>query len=196
MDSYLLEINQIITDNYEKFQNKDIENIKNLTLIKNLPYEQKLQAIKLVLATTTIVDSVSIFNLHLFVMGLQIIDQKEIQGNENIWANDIKEFSDLVVDLRDEIETMCHHLIYCFLGVLKTFRTHINEGLKTEMLEPRDSLLLESLSFLGIGNVLKKIKTPINVDEIPYYLGGESTIHTMCNHFNVLNLLSTKLTIE
>ena len=63
MDSYLLEINQIITDNYEKFQNKDIENIKNLTLIKNLPYEQKLQAIKLVLATTTIVDSVSIFNL-------------------------------------------------------------------------------------------------------------------------------------
>ena len=75
MDSYLLEINQIITDNYEKFQNKDIENIKNLTLIKNLPYEQKLQAIKLVLATTTIVDSVSIFNLHLFVMGLQIIGQ-------------------------------------------------------------------------------------------------------------------------
>ena len=196
MDSYLLEINQIIEENYKYYEQKEIDKIKNLTLIKDLPYDQKLQAIKLILVTPTVVDSISIFNLHLFIVGLQIIDQKELQNNKNIWANDIKEFSDLVIDLKKEIEALCHHLVYCFLGTLKTFRTHLNEGLKSEMLAAKDALLLESLSFLGIGNVLKKVKTPIKIDEIPYYLGGEATIHTMCNHFNILSLLSEKLTIE
>lgn len=195
MDQYLIDIMHQIDENHQKFLDKKFDDIVELTSIKSLPYEQKLNAIKLVLTNTEVIDNASILNLHLMIMGLQIIDQKELQENEHIWANSLKEFTDIVVDLREEIEALCLHEFCCFLGILKTFRTHVHEGLKVEILAPRDALLLESLTFLGIGNLMKKIHSDIALEDIPYYLQGEPTIHVMCNHFNIMNMISEDIKI-
>lgn len=195
MDQYLIDISHQIEENYKLFQEKKFDEIKELTSIKQLPYEQKLNAIRLVLANTEVVDNASILNMRLLVMGLQIIDQKVLQENEHIWASNIKEFTDMAVDLREEIEALCLHVFCCFLGILKTFRTHVHEGLKTEILSPRDALLLETLTFLGIGNLIKKIHTDISLEDIPYCLQGEATIHVMCNHFNIMNMLGSDVQI-
>lgn len=195
MEQYLIDILHQIDENHQRFQEKKFDEIKELTSIKDLPYEQKLNAIKLVLSNTDVVDNASILNLHLLIMGLQIVDQKELQENKHIWANDIKEFTDLAVDLREEIEALCLHVFCRFLGILKTFRTHVHEGLKIEILAPRDALLLESLTFLGIGNLIKKIHTDISLEDIPYCLQGEPTIHVMCNHFNIMSMLSEDLQV-
>lgn len=195
MDQYLIDIMHQIEENHQKFQEKKFDEIVELTFIKKLSYDQKLNAIKYILTNTDVVDNTSILNLHLLVMGLQIIDQKELQENERIWASDLKEFTDIAVDLREDIEQLCLHVFCRFLGILKTFRTHVHEGLKTEILSPRDALLLESLTFLGIGNIIKKIHTDISLDDIPYCLQGEATIHVMCNHFNIMNLISEDIKI-
>lgn len=191
MEQHIIDLQQIIEKNYQHYSNQEFAEIQDITFIKNLDYDKKIQAIKIILSDPTVVDNVSILNMHLLIMGLQIIDQKELQENESIWANNLKEFADMAIDLREDVEKLAKNLFCCFVGVLKTFRTHLNEGLKIEKLSARNALLLESLSFLGMGNVIKKIKEPILLDEVPYCTFGESTLHTMCNHFNIMNFLTT-----
>ena len=64
MDQYLIDIMHQIDENHQKFQEKKFDEIVELTSIKNLPYEQKLNAIKLILTNTEVVDNASILNLH------------------------------------------------------------------------------------------------------------------------------------
>lgn len=188
MDQIIEKISQITAENQTFFENEEFDKIQNLTFIKDLDYDQKVEAIRFVFSTN-VIDNVSILNLKIILSGLQTIDSSTLKENTNLWFNSLKELCDIVVELRKEIETMSTKLFICFMGTIKSLKTSVNEGTKTKEATTTEILLLEALGFFGLSNLIKKIQDPIDLSEIPCYINTMQILYTMSNQFNILELL-------
>ena len=182
------QISNIIAQNNEFYKNGEIDKIQNITSIKDLDYEQKKEAIKFIFKSDAI-DSASILNMKILLSGLGIIDAAKLQEIKEIWVNSLKELCDLAIDLREEIEELSIQLFYAFIGSIKSLKTTINEATKTQDITTKEDLLLKTLGFFGISVVMRKIQTPIDIGEIPCYVGGKQSLFVMSNQMNIIELL-------
>lgn len=186
--NYMEELSTIIEQNNEFYKNGEVDKIQNITLIKDLDYDQKKEAIRFIFKSEAI-DSASIMNMKILLSGLGIIDAADLAGIKEIWINNLKELCDLAIDLREEIEEMSLKLFYAFVGVIKSLKITINEATKTQDITTTEDLLLRALGFFGMSVIMRKIQTPIDVSEIPCYLGGKQALFTMSNQMNIIELL-------
>lgn len=186
--NYIEEISRIIEQNNEFYKNEEIDKIQNITLIKNLDYNQKKEAIKFIFKSEAI-DSASIMNMKILLSGLGIIDAAELVNIKEIWINSLKELCDLAIDLREEIEEMSLKLFYAFIGIIKSLKITVNEATKTQEITNTEDLLLRALGFFGISVIIRKIQSSIDISEIPCYLGGKQSLFTMSNQMNIIELL-------
>jgi hypothetical protein len=185
---FLEEISNIMESNKKYYQDGNIDAIQNITLIKDLTFDQKVEAIKYVFHNDPI-DSASLLNIKILLSGLGIIDSSNLANMKEIWINDLKELCDLAICLKEEIEEMSLKLFYAFIGVIKSLKITINEATKTQNITTTEDLLLRALGFFGMSVIMRKIQTTIDVSEIPCYIGGKQALSTMSNQMNIIELL-------
>lgn len=188
MTNFIEELSKIIKENKEFYDKGEVDKIQNITLIKDLEYEQKKEAIKFVFENEAF-DSASILNIKILLAGLGVVDTKELKSIKEIWINDLKELCDLAIDLREEIEKMSFRLFCAFIGIIKSLKITVNEATKTQETAVIEDLLLRALGFFGMSVVMRKIQTNIDISEIPCYVNGKQALFAMSNQMNIIELL-------
>lgn len=124
------------------------------------------------------------------LLGLIDLDDEILNKNDNFWFTSLLEYTDIVFKVNNELNMLSERIFYTFLGILKTMKTHLNEGLDTREINLSDKFILEAISFSGLSNIIKRIDdTALNIKNLPYIIGSEVTLERMCNSFNIMNFL-------
>lgn len=193
MKNYIEKLNELIFKNYEEFEHKHLKNIEDLCFIKSLQLEEKINAIRVILKSPYVVDSTSILNVKIMLTGLENVSE-DVFKNEHMWFNSLLEFVDIATALNEDLNQLAREVFCVFLGILKTFKTTVNEGLNVQNSSIFHRLLLEAISFSSLGNVLKRIdEDTLDFRNVPYVINGESCILTMAKSFVLLDSFSTNL---
>jgi len=188
MEQIISQISTINEQNNKFLENEEFDKIQDLTFIKGLEYDNKIEAIRYIMHSN-VIDSVSILNLKILLSGLGMIDSAELEKSEAVWFNSLKELCDIVIVLRQDIEELAVKLFVCFIGIIKSLKITVNEATKTQKTSKTEDLLLRSLGFFGLSTVIRKIQTPIDLSEIACYVDGNQVLFGMSNQMNILEML-------